>query len=188
MVVVATYGEAIRVASPYNEEFVKEIKGIGGRWDAGLRIWAVPHTRRSDLIALIQRHFGPGEPSLVIEKPEPMEYGVAPDNPLQCLIPSAAEVSLRYGIRVHAGEREKPEFRLPARSLEWEQIGRNWQASVGFLSLFIFPLREGDGYEVCLHWPGGRSKSCLVKGTIEEAKFVAGLMAGGRPSPARLVI
>ncbi|MEM2446895.1 MAG: hypothetical protein QW734_09580 [Candidatus Bathyarchaeia archaeon] len=152
---MATYGEAIGVASPYNEEFVKEIKGIGGRWDAGLRVWAVPHTGAATSSRLSSGISALGTPPLVIEKSEPMEYGVAPDNPLQHPIPSAAEVSLRYGIRVHAGGRKKTEFRLLAHSLEWEQIGRNWQASVGFLSLFVFPLREGDGYEVCLHWPGG---------------------------------
>lgn len=45
------------VITPYNKEFVEEIKVIGGRWNREDRAWVLPESKREDTEKLVEKYY-----------------------------------------------------------------------------------------------------------------------------------
>ena len=50
--------KSITVASPYNPDFTQRARGIGGRWDAGGRVWTFPPIREAEVRDLCMSVYG----------------------------------------------------------------------------------------------------------------------------------
>ena len=54
----ASGSDAIRVASPYNADFVKEARKLGGRWLKEAKRWAFPASKVDEVREALERHYG----------------------------------------------------------------------------------------------------------------------------------
>ena len=58
MIKIATTTESVIVRSPYNPDFVRDARPLGGKWDASGKVWVFPIGRESYVRDLCQRVYG----------------------------------------------------------------------------------------------------------------------------------
>jgi hypothetical protein len=126
----------VHIQSPYNKQFVSEVRNMGGRWNPKTKTWSVPGEKALDLDDLLAAAYG--EPKAAASVHSEVDRSTAERAALDAK--SVLEAELPRGVSITAGTNSKGEalimthtpfsdgFRTDARKLgaQWNSRDRGW--------------------------------------------------------------